>query len=71
MDYVCPTCGKRLPRDLKHIIPHTEQHIVDAIKNKHPKWADPDGTCKKCYDFYKSEMDFDKKKKKPSNGVGE
>lgn len=56
MDYICPECGKRMPRELQVIIPHTEGHIVDAIKKKHPDWAGPDGVCKKCYAYYKNQL---------------
>ena len=56
MDFICPVCGKHLPRDMSKIVPHTEAHIVDAIKKKNPHWAEKDGTCKKCYDHYKKEM---------------
>lgn len=60
MDYVCPTCGKHLPRDLAQIVPHTENHIVAAIKKNHPEWEDESGVCKKCYDHYKKQMGKDK-----------
>lgn len=56
IDFVCPTCGKSIPRDLLVIVPHTEEHIVEAIKKKHPDWAEKDGVCKKCYEYYKSQM---------------
>ena len=56
MEFICPTCGKRLPRELQEIIPHTEEHIVDAIKEKHPEWVESDGLCKKCYDHYKEQL---------------
>jgi hypothetical protein len=56
MDFICPTCGKHLPRDLKHIIPHTEEHIIDEIKKKHPDWIEKNGMCSKCYDYYKKQL---------------
>ena len=55
-DFVCGTCGKALPRDLLVIIPHTEEHIVEAIRKKHPDWSEPHGICKKCYNYYKEQM---------------
>ena len=51
MDFVCPTCGENIPRELEQIIPHTEVHIVNAIKKSHPDWAELDGLCAKCYAF--------------------
>jgi hypothetical protein len=56
MDYICPVCGSRLPRQIDIVMPHTEKHIVDEIKKKHPDWSADDGTCKKCYDFYKNQI---------------
>jgi len=56
IDFVCPTCGKELPREVQVIVPHTEEHIVEAIKKTHPNWAESDGICKKCYEYYKSQM---------------
>ena len=46
MEFICPTCGKALPRDLVVIIPHTEEHITNEIKKTHPDWATEDGICK-------------------------
>lgn len=56
MEFICPTCGKGLPRELLVIIPHTEGHIVDAIKEKHPDWIESNGICKKCYEYYKKQF---------------
>lgn len=56
IDFVCPTCGKKIPRDLRVIIPHTEAHIVEVIKDKHPEWSEVEGICKRCYEYYKKEL---------------
>jgi hypothetical protein len=56
MDYICPTCNKRIQRDLKIIIDHTEEHIVEIIKKDHPDWAESNGVCKKCYQYYKEQI---------------
>ncbi len=45
-----------MPRDLLVVVEHAERHIVDAIKKKHPGWAEDNGICKKCYEFYKKQM---------------
>jgi len=55
-DFVCGTCGKSMARELGIIIPHTEDHIVDVIKKKHPEWIEEDGIRKKCYDYYKEQL---------------
>ncbi len=56
MNFVCPTCGEEISHDLLVIIPHTEKHIIDEIKKKKPKWVENDGTCKKCYAYFKDQM---------------
>jgi len=55
-NFICPTCGKVMKRDLAIIVPHTESHIIDVIKKKHPEWIDADGICKRCYDYYKKQL---------------
>ncbi|MDP8299801.1 MAG: hypothetical protein P9L88_07885 [Candidatus Tantalella remota] len=59
MEFVCPTCGKKMPRELLEIIPHTEEHIIEAIKKEHPRWVEEDGACGKCHAHYKDQMDPD------------
>ena len=56
MQFICPTCGKSIPRELMCIIPHTEEHIIDEIKKKHPDWIGKDGICKRCYEYFKSQL---------------
>jgi hypothetical protein len=64
MEFVCPTCGKVMERELLHIIDHTEGHIVQEIKKKHPSWEDDNGVCEKCYEHYKKEMGQERRKRK-------
>lgn len=56
MVYVCPVCGKKLERELMSVTKHMEEHIVEAIKKKHPEWVDADGTCDRCYSYFKDQM---------------
>ena len=56
MDFVCPTCKQRMPRELQIVISHTDQHIVEIIKKQHPDWVEQDGICRKCYDYYKKQL---------------
>lgn len=51
-----PVCGEMLPRDLLVIIPHTDNHIIDVIKKQHPEWVEKDGICRRCYEYYKSQL---------------
>jgi len=56
MIFICPTCGKEMPQDLLVIVPHTEEHIIEEIKKKHPDWEEGKGVCKKCYEYLKKEL---------------
>ena len=56
MSYKCDFCGDVVEDDLKAFVDHTETHIVDLIKQKHPDWAEEDGMCQKCLDYYKAQM---------------
>ena len=56
MKFTCPTCNREMPAELMVIIPHTEEHVVNEIKKKHPDWAQSDGICKKCYEYYKGQL---------------
>jgi hypothetical protein len=56
MDFICPVCHKKIPYELHAINSHTERHIVDEIKKKHPEWVEGDGMCGKCYDYYKKQL---------------
>lgn len=56
MTYHCPTCGEELEDDLKIYIDHVEFEIVELIKKDHPDWTDDNGTCPKCYEYYKKQL---------------
>lgn len=56
MSYKCAVCNKIIEGDTKKYIDHTEEHIVEMIKDKHPEWVHKDGICKQCYDYYKEEL---------------
>lgn len=50
MSYTCPVCGEKTPRDLVVFLDHTNRHIFDLLKQKHPEWTDVDGICRKCHE---------------------
>ena len=55
-NYTCPLCGTETPRDLAVFLDHTNGHILDAIRKKHPEWTDAEGVCKKCEEYFKQQM---------------
>ena len=56
MEYHCSTCNEKVDGDLLVFVDHTETHIVDEIKLKHPKWVTNDGVCTKCFEYYKNQI---------------
>jgi hypothetical protein len=49
-------CGKKVQRELMVFISHTEDHIAEEIKKKHPEWKEESGVCRKCLDYYKEQL---------------
>lgn len=45
-----------MERNLILFLDHTEQHIIDRIKEVHPEWVEADGVCKPCADYYQREL---------------
>lgn len=56
MEYQCSVCQESVEGDLISLKEHTEGHIVDVIKEKHPEWTDEDGICQKCLDYYRNQI---------------
>ena len=54
--YTCPTCGIKMERDLLLFTQHTDQHVVDELKKRHPDWITEDGYCPRCLDHFKRSM---------------
>ena len=56
MSYKCSVCRQEVEQALVVFTQHTEAHIVDAIKERHPEWASNDGVCQRCVDYYKGQI---------------
>ena len=54
--YTCELCDAQVERDLLVFTGHMEKHIVEAIKKQHPDWAEKDGMCSKCLEYYRNAM---------------
>lgn len=52
-EYHCPLCGRTMARDLALFLDHTNLHVIDEIKKKHPEWVETDGACQPCVQYYK------------------
>ena len=57
MDYKCSVCGQKVDGDLIVLTSHTETHIIDLVKHDHPDWAQKDGLCQKCLEYYRNEIE--------------
>ena len=56
MAYTCSLCQETVKGDTLVYIEHTEQHIIDEIRSSHPEWAEEDGLCRKCVDYFKAQL---------------
>jgi 5-methylcytosine-specific restriction endonuclease McrA len=56
MQYTCAVCQQKVDGDLIIYQEHTDKHIIDLVKHDHPEWAEKDGMCRKCFEYYQSEI---------------
>ncbi len=54
--YQCPMCGNAMERNLVLFLDHTQQHVIDKIKEEHPDWVESDGVCRPCADYYQKQL---------------
>ena len=54
--YKCPLCQETMDRDLARFLDHTNQHVIDKIKSRHPEWQASDGTCQPCLEYYQGQL---------------
>ena len=54
--YLCSVCHESINADIVVYKDHTDKHIIDLVKHDHPDWAQKDGLCPKCYEYYKAEI---------------
>ena len=54
--YQCSLCQAKVENDLIAYRDHTEGHIAELIKRDHPEWAQGDGVCPKCLDYYRAQI---------------
>ena len=56
MSYICPLCQDKIEGDLLAFKEHTENHIVDEVKLRHPDWIKENGLCPKCLAYYRNQI---------------
>jgi len=56
MQYLCSVCNQRVNGDMMVYREHTNRHVIDLIKHDHPDWAEENGLCRKCLEYYEAEL---------------
>jgi len=49
-------CGKEIRADAADYIGHVEEEIAELIKKDHPDWAEGNGACPKCHEYYQKQL---------------
>ncbi|MFN8291046.1 MAG: S8 family serine peptidase [Chitinophagaceae bacterium] len=55
-DIICPLCGDRVNRLLYRYHIDNEKVVMEKIKSQNPGWAEADGVCSRCVDYYHTEV---------------
>lgn len=50
----CSLCDSYVPEESLYMHRKIEKAIVDLIKQKNPQWVETDGSCAKCYEYYRT-----------------
>lgn len=53
---VCPLCGDKVDKLLYRYHIDNEKVVVEKIKSHNPGWAEHDGLCGRCVDYYHTEV---------------
>ena len=55
----CPLCGEGLAADelQAHVQTDSEEirrYVLSVIRTSHPEWVESDGSCAKCWEYYRN-----------------
>jgi len=53
---ICPLCGDAVDKLLYRFHIDDERTVIERIKQHNPQWAEEDGTCSRCVDYYYVEI---------------
>jgi serine protease AprX len=53
---ICPVCGDSVSRLLFRFHIENEKLVINRIKEQNPGWAEQDGICSRCVDYYHTEI---------------
>lgn len=58
-EYTCGVCGEPVEGDLLSFLHHTDQHILDALRELHPQWVEGDEGNLRLVDYYRAQLGHD------------
>ena len=58
---VCPLCNDTVEELVYNFHINSERVVIDKIKSNNPTWAEHDGICSRCIDYYNIEIIRDQK----------
>ena len=58
---VCPLCNDTVEELVYNFHINSERVVIDKIKSNNPTWAEQDGICSRCIDYYNIEIIRDQK----------
>lgn len=53
---ICPLCRDQVDKLLYRFHIDSERTIIGKIKTEHPSWAEQDGVCSRCLDYYHTQI---------------
>ena len=53
---ICPLCKDAVDELLYRFHINSERTVIDKIKSNNPTWAEQDGICSRCIDYYTIEI---------------
>jgi hypothetical protein len=53
-EHECSLCGTTVPEESFYAHRRMEKAIIDLIKKKNPQWVETDGSCARCFEYYRT-----------------
>ena len=53
---LCPLCNDAVDKLLYRFHIDTERQVIEKIRQHNPEWAEQDGVCSRCVDYYHTEL---------------
>lgn len=50
----CSLCDSLVPEESFYMHRKMEKAIINLIKKKNPHWVETDGSCARCYEYYRA-----------------